>query len=205
MRLLVIGTDTDVGKTVFSAALAGATGAFYWKPFQAGLTPASDSETIAELSGLRRTRIIAEAYRLKTAASIHRAAELEAIEIECAQIEPPAQNRLIVEGAGGALVPLTRGLLLADLFARWNLPAVVVARTSLGTINHSLLTIEALRNRGVRVLGIAFVGDAQDDSERTIAEIAGVKRLGRLPILHPLNRRTLADAFSSAFKIEDFR
>ncbi|PTS83160.1 ATP-dependent dethiobiotin synthetase BioD, partial [Sphingomonas sp. HMWF008] len=95
--------------------------------------------------------------------------------------------------------------LFADLFARWAAPVVLVARTALGTINHSLLSIEALRGRGVPILGIAFVGDAQDDSEATIAQIGGVKRLGRLPLIDPLDAATLAAAFATAFDLDDFR
>jgi dethiobiotin synthetase len=204
VKVVVTGTDTDVGKTVFAAALAGATGAFYWKPFQAGLTPPIDSNVVADLSGLPRPRIFSEAYRLQTPASIHRAAELDGVDIDCLALEPPGARRLIIEGAGGALVPVTRKILVADLFARWRLPVLVVARTSLGTISHSLMTVEVLRSRGLEVLGVAFVGDPQEDSERTICEIARVKRLGRLPMLDPLNRATLSPAFSENFHLGDF-
>ena len=118
---------------------------------------------------------------------------------------PAVPGPLVVEGAGGALVPVTRELLFADLFARWGAPVVLVARTALGTINHSLLSIEALRARGVPILGVAFIGDAVEDSEATIASIGGVRRLGRLPHLHDLNPDSLAVAFSKAFDLEDFR
>jgi dethiobiotin synthetase len=102
-------------------------------------------------------------------------------------------------------VPVTPDLLFAELFARWRLPVVIVARTGLGTINHSLLTIEALRARAVPILGIAFVGDAVEDSEATIARIGQVPRLGRLPLLAPLDRDTLARAFAAQFDLADFR
>lgn len=103
------------------------------------------------------------------------------------------------------LVPVTRELLFADLFAHWGRPVVLVARTGLGTINHSLLSIEALRSRGVPILGVAFVGEGVEDSEATIAAIGGVKRLGRLPRLATLTRETLAEAFAAHFDVEDFR
>lgn len=202
MRLVVTGTDTGVGKTIFSAALAGALGAAYWKPVQAGLEDESDSEIVARLAP--QSRIIHEAYRLNTPCSPHRAAELDGVAIDPASLAPPAGNPLVIEGAGGALVPVTRRLLYADLFARWQLPVVIVARTALGTINHSLLTIEALRARGVPIKGIAFSGDEQADSEATIAQIGGVKRLGRLPLLHQLDAETLARAFHASFHLEDF-
>jgi dethiobiotin synthetase len=95
-------------------------------------------------------------------------------------------------------------VLFADLFARWGIPVVLVARTGLGTINHSLLSIEALRARGVPLLGIAFIGDAQEDSEATISEIGKVRRLGRLPRLDPLDRTSLSQAFAANFRVEDF-
>ena len=204
--IVVTGTDTDIGKTVFAAALAGALGAHYWKPVQAGLDDGSDRECVARLSNLPAQKLLPESYRLKTPCSPHRAAEIDGVTIDPARLALPAvPGPLVVEGAGGALVPVTRELLFADLFARWGAPVVLVARTALGTINHSLLSIEAIRARGVPILGVAFIGDAVEDSEATIASIGGVRRLGRLPHLHDLNPDSLALAFSKAFDLEDFR
>ena len=204
--IVVTGTDTDVGKTVFAAALAGALGAFYWKPVQAGVDPRSDADTVAALSGLPRERILPEAYRLATPCSPHLAAAIDGLTIDPARLALPAVGgRLVVEGAGGVLVPITPDLLFADLFARWACPVVLVARTGLGTINHSLLSIEALRRRDVPILGIAFVGDTQPDSEATIVRLGGVKRLGRLPRLDSLDATTLAAAFAAQFDPGDFR
>lgn len=203
--LVVTGTDTGIGKTVFAAALAGALGGSYWKPVQAGLDDGSDSDTVARLSGLPLERILPEAYRLATPCSPHRAAELDGVSIDPDRLAPPSCDRpLVIEGAGGANVPVTRDLLFSDLFARWRLPVVIVARTALGTINHSLLTVEALRARHVPILGIAFVGDANADSEATIAAMGKVQRLGRLPILDPLEPAALAAAFAQNFRVEDF-
>ena len=205
-RIVVTGTDTDVGKTVFAAALAGALGASYWKPVQAGLADGSDAVTVARLSGLAPGRILPEAYRLVTPCSPDRAAEIDGVTIDPERLTPPpVEGPLIVEGAGGALVPVTGDLVFADLFARWDLPVVLVARTTLGTINHSLLSIEALRARGVPILGIAFTGDGVEHSETTIARIGRVKRLGRLPHLAPLDADTLAAAFTAHFDVTDFR
>lgn len=201
-RIVVTGTDTGIGKTVFAAALAGALGAAYWKPIQSGLEADSDSSTAARLGV---ATILPEAYRLTQPLSPHRAAELDGVTLDPARLIPPAADRLVIEGAGGVLVPVTRELLYADLFARWALPVVLVARTALGTINHSLLSIAALRARGVTIHGIAFVGDADEDNEATIAAIGGVTRLGRLPPLDPLDAGTLARAFSARFRVEDFR
>ncbi|HWK36380.1 dethiobiotin synthase [Sphingomonas sp.] len=203
--IVVTGTDTDVGKTVFAAALAGALSAYYWKPVQAGLDDGSDAERVRALSGLPADRILPEAYRLATPCSPHRAAAIDGVTIDPARLSPPPMRPLVIEGAGGVLVPLTDDLLSADQFAAWALPTVLVARTGLGTISHSLLSIEALRARGVPILGVAFIGEAVEDSEATIARIGGVRRLGRLPRLDPLDAATLAAAFAAHFDLADFR
>ena len=204
--IVVTGTDTDVGKTVFAAALAGALDGAYWKPVQAGLEDGGDRRRVIELSGLPAERALPEAYRLSAACSPHRAAEIDGLTIDPDGLNPPACARpLVIEGAGGVLVPITRALTFGDLFARWALPVVLVARTSLGTISHSLLSIEALRRRQIPILGVAFVGDANEDSETTIAEIGKVRRLGRLPLLAPLDAKTLAKGFAANFRIGDFQ
>ena len=202
---VVTGTDTDVGKTVFAAALTGALDAHYWKPVQAGLEEGGDRAQVARLAGLAEDRVLPEAYRLATPCSPHRAAEIDGVTIDPDGLALPPQRPLVVEGAGGALVPLGGDLLYADLFAHWGLPTIVVARTALGTINHSLLTIEALRARGVPVHGIAFVGEAIEDSEATICRMGAVERLGRLPMLDPLEPDALADAFARNFDLADFQ
>ncbi|QNA86561.1 ATP-dependent dethiobiotin synthetase BioD [Sphingomonas sp. So64.6b] len=205
-RFVVTGTDTDVGKTIFAAALVGALGGFYWKPVQAGLDDGGDSATISRLSGLPREHILSEAYRLATPCSPDLAAERDGIAIDPQRLIPPkVDGPLVIEGAGGALVPLTGEMVFADLFARWQVPVILVARTALGTINHSLLSIEALRSRGVPILGIAFSGDAAEHSEATIARIGQVRRLGRLPHLATLDPEALRTAFAANFDLEDFR
>lgn len=192
----VTGTDTDVGKTVFAAALAGHLGGWYWKPVQAGTADGTDAERVALLSGLPRERILPEAYRLATPCSPHRAAQIDGVTIADAALALPAHRPLVVEGAGGALVPLRDDLTVADQIARWGLPAIVVARTTLGTINHTLMTVEVLRARGVAIHGVAFVGEGNEDSEATICRIGQVRRLGRLPLLATLDAPTLARAFA---------
>jgi len=204
-RLVVTGTDTDVGKTVFAAALAGALDASYWKPVQAGLDGGSDAARVAALSGLARGKILDEAYRLETPCSPDRAATLDGVTIDVDRLVPPAvPGPLVIEGAGGVMVPLTETVVFADLFARWRLPVVLVARTTLGTINHSLLSIEALRRRDVPILGVAFIGDPVEHSEEAIMRLGGVKRLGRLAILPTLDAASLRAAFATGFAIEDF-
>lgn len=200
MRLVVGGTDTDIGKTVFAAALAAASGAPYWKPVQAGYEPEGDTQTAARLGA----RILPERYRLKLPASPHQAAAEEGIAIDTDTLTPP-DGPVVIEGVGGLLVPLTRSVLALDVFARWGLPIVLCARTTLGTINHTLLSVEAIRARGISLQGIAFIGDANKESESIIIEMSGAKRLGRLPRLPRLDRDTLAAAFAANFQLDDFR
>ncbi|MES2174176.1 MAG: dethiobiotin synthase [Pseudomonadota bacterium] len=203
--LVVTGTDTGIGKTVFAAALAGALGAHYWKPIQAGVDPEGDKETVAALSGLPATRILPEAFRLTTPASPHLAARIDGVAIGLDQLAlPQVDGPLVVEGAGGVLVPISETLLMADLFAYWGQPVILCARTGLGTINHSLLSVEALRSRGVGVAGIAFIGDAHDENERIVPQLAGVPSLGRLPHLVRLDPATLAAAFAAHIRLPEY-
>ena len=200
--LIVTGTDTGIGKTVLSAGLVGALGARYWKPVQAGLAEETDSAAVARL--VPGAVIHAEAYRLATPASPHLAARIDGVVISAERLAvPDGEAPIIVEGAGGALVPLSETRLYADQFAVWGLPVVIAARTGLGTINHSLLTIEALRARGVAIAGIGFVGPAEPESEAIIAALGQVRRLGRLPILPQLTPATLAAAMAEHFDLVD--
>jgi len=202
---VVSGTDTDVGKTVFAAALTLALSGVYFKPVQCGLEGETDSECVRRLTNLPDQHFIPEIYRFSTPVSPHRAAELEGMRIDPARLQlPSAERPLIVEGAGGLMVPLTRSDLFIDVFMRWRAPLVLCARTALGTINHTLLSLEALRRRSIPVAGVAFVGHENPDTERTIAEMAGVRALGRLPMLPLLSPETLAQAFERHFRVRDF-
>jgi dethiobiotin synthetase len=204
-HLVVTGTDTGIGKTVFSAALAGALNAFYWKPIQSGIEEETDTQAVLRLSGIPSTHVLPEFYRLRTPASPHLAAELDGVVIDPARLAlPTVPGIVVVEGAGGLMVPLTRETTYIDQMARWRAPVVLCARTTLGTINHTLLSVEALRHRGIPVLGVAFIGDENPDSERTITEMGRVKRLGRLPSLAVLAQDTLRAAFAQNFAAEDF-
>lgn len=197
--LVVTGTDTDIGKTVVAAGLVGALDADYWKPIQAGLDGETDREAVMRLAPCDATRAHAEIYRLSTPASPHRAAALDGIEIDTARLTPPHSTRpLVIEGAGGLMVPLTPRELQIDLFARWCFPVVLVASTRLGTINHTLLSIEALRARALPIVGVLFTGRANEDTIRTICAFARAASLGHLPLLTPLDSSTLAGAFSRA-------
>jgi dethiobiotin synthetase len=204
-RLVVTGTDTDVGKTVFCAGLTRFLDGTYWKPVQAGLTGETDAQVVRRLSELPADRILPEAWRLRTPASPHLAAEIDGVLIDPDRLSLPVTTRpLIVEGAGGLMVPLTRHTLLIEVIARWGAPVVLCARTRLGTINHTLLSIEALRRRSIPLIGVAFVGEAHPENERIIGALGEVRVLGRLPQLDPLTPGALAAAFAHAFTRESF-
>jgi dethiobiotin synthetase len=197
-RFVVSGTDTGIGKTVFAAGLCGFLGARYWKPVQAGAP--GDRETVAELAGVET---LPELYRLKLSASPHQAAAAEGITIDPDALTPP-EGDVIIEGAGGLMVPLTRQTLFLDVFARWQIPLILCARTALGTINHTLLSLTAIRARTIPLQGVAFIGEANEESEGIIAELGRVKRLGRLPPVKPLTRENLTAVFAANFRREDF-
>ncbi|WP_024927714.1 MULTISPECIES: dethiobiotin synthase [unclassified Mesorhizobium] len=201
-RIVITGTDTGIGKTVFSAGLAGLLDGFYWKPVQSGLDGETDSEVVERLAGLPTGRVLPEVYRLKEPLSPHRSAELDGVAIDVAKLSlPDLPGPLVIEGAGGLMVPLNRRTKFIDIFAQWRMPVILCARTTLGTINHTLLSIEALRARSIPLIGIAFIGDEVADTQRTIVEFSGVRQLGRLPLLDPLTSETLREAMVAGFDL----
>jgi dethiobiotin synthetase len=192
MRLVVCGTDTDVGKTVVSALLVEGLGARYWKPVQSGIEGGGDRDRLQALLALPPQRIVPEAYRLAAPVSPHWAAEREGLAIDPERLAlPPGDGPLVVETAGGVLVPLRRDWLQIEQLQRWNLPVVLVARSGLGTLNHTLLTLEALRRRQLTVLGLVLNGPPHPDNPGTLAELGAVPVLAELPPLAPLDRDAL--------------
>ncbi|MGE4611722.1 MAG: dethiobiotin synthase [Paracoccaceae bacterium] len=200
--IIITGTDTDIGKTIFAAALTRALGATYWKPVQAGLNNETDSQIVTRLSG-RKT--LPEAYRLNMPASPHLSAEAEGITIDTTRLSlPKTADPLVVEAAGGLMVPLNRDALFLDLIVQWKAPVVLCARTALGTINHSLLSLAALRRTECPVLGVAFIGKAEPEVEQSICDFGQVTHLGRLPMLDTLTPETLSEAFEHGFDLRNF-
>ena len=199
-RLVVCGTDTDVGKTVVSALLVQGLGARYWKPVQCGLDNSEgDRDRIQRWLRLGPERFLAEAYRLQAPVSPHWASQLEsgdplhpgpAIDPERLTL-PAGSEPLVVETAGGLLVPLRLDLLQIELLQRWQLPVLLVARSGLGTLNHTLLSLEALRLRQIPVLGVLLNGPPHANNLATLAQLAGVPLLGCLPPLSKLTPQTL--------------
>jgi dethiobiotin synthetase len=205
VRIVVTGTDTGIGKTVFAAGLTRLLDGVYFKPVQAGLDGETDTAVVRRLSELSAERMLAETWRLRTPASPHLAAERDGVAIDPRELALPALDRpLIIEGAGGLMVPLTRDVLFIDVFKSWGAPVVLCARTTLGTLNHTLLSLEALQRRAISILGVALIGEAHADNERTLAQFGRVPILGRLPHLDPLTPQRLAAAFSAAFRRDSF-
>ena len=191
--LVICGTDTDVGKTVVSALVVQGLGATYWKPVQSGLEGGGDSGRLQALLQLPATRLLPEAYRLQTPVSPHWAAELEGITIDPARLALPAvAGALGVETAGGLLVPLRRDWLQIDQLAAWGLPVLLVARSGLGTLNHTLLSVHALRQRSIPLLGLVLNGPLHPDNPATLTALAQAPVLAQLPPLEPLTASGLA-------------
>ena len=195
--LFVTGTDTGIGKTVVSAALMNrpvelpAYPPRYWKPIQTGIDKDDDSATVRWLIGGVSSRVLDEGVRLREPLSPHLAARLEGRTIALTDLlaiagRQPPQDRWIVEGAGGVLVPIGDHALMTDLILGLGLPALIVARSTLGTINHTLLSIEALRARDIAVAGVIMVGDRNPENRAAVERYGGVAVVGELPWLATL-------------------
>lgn len=201
--LFVAGTDTGVGKTVVASALLGrwrqAAHVRYWKPVQTGIEADDDTATALALAGLPAERALHAGVRLPRPLSPHLSASLAGTAVSVPSLlELAAQHatseRWIVEGAGGVLVPLDERNLMIDLIAMLGMPVVIAARTGLGTINHTLLTIEALRGRAIAIAGVVLVGPPNDDNRVAIETYGRVTVAGTLPWLEPLTPAALAGA-----------
>lgn len=200
-ELFVTGTDTGIGKTVVSAALCSGLGAGYWKPVQAGTEPETDRELVTRLTQLSAGHFYDERWRLKEPMSPHAAAEMEGVEIKLEEFALPAygQPHLIVEGAGGLLVPLNRRETILDLILLLRLPVLLVARSGLGTLNHTLLSIERLRRSEIPLWGVVLNGPKHPSNEDAIRHFGRVERLFSFPHLEQLDRRQLLHAFGTTF------
>lgn len=214
-RLIITGTDTDIGKTIFSAALmlgleTARQNPYYWKPLQSGITDGVDTKTVQDITRLPDERFFSERYIFSEPLSPHRAAELDDVTVDMDDLRdiskiPKCDGTLIIEGAGGLMVPITRENLLINLFKEWQIPLVLCARTGLGTINHTLLSLEAIWERGIPLKGIVFIGEENLDNIRTIAEFSKVKILGHMPIItNEPDDTSLRLMFGNNFNAKDF-
>ncbi|HEV2182595.1 MAG TPA: dethiobiotin synthase [Candidatus Acidoferrales bacterium] len=206
-RFFITGTDTNVGKTVVSALLCAALGAIYWKPIQTGTCEGSDRATVMRIAGVPKNRTLPEAYRFAPPVSPHLAARLAGVRIELRKIKVPQiadPENLIVEGAGGALVPMNSTQLMTDLMAHLNLPVLVVARTSLGTINHTLLSLAALRAARLDLRGVVMVGKENRDNRAAIEHYGEIEVVGAVPLLSRINRAAVLRVFRKTFNRKVF-
>ena len=187
----VTGIGTDVGKTVCSAILVEALKADYWKPIQAGELDNTDSARVKALISNSVSKIHPEQYRLKAAMSPHAASKSEAIEIELSEINvPQTSDALIVEGAGGVMVPInSKGELVLDLMSGLDPEVILVSRNYLGSINHTLLSVQALKHRGLSIAGIIFNGESNPATEEIILKISGLKCIGRIPVADSVDKQ----------------
>ncbi len=180
MKIFITGIGTDVGKTIASAIITESLEADYWKPIQAGDVDNSDSHKLKSYLSNTKTIIHPNGYLLQTPASPHLAAFLDGIEIDVKKVEEPkTKNHLVIEGAGGILVPINESQTIVDLIQK-DYKIIVVSRHYLGSINHTLLTIEALKNRNLDIAGIIFNGNQNQSSEEIILSKTGVKFIGRI-------------------------
>jgi len=199
--LFITGTDTGIGKTVVAAVLTLALEAAYWKPIQAGDAPSTDRADMARWTGLPPERLLPERHLFSLPASPHLAAARAGRQIEVNTIQLPACDRLlVVEGAGGVLAPLSATTFMADLMVHFGLPVVLVARTQLGTLNHTLLSLEALRRRGLEVSTVVLHGEPHPENAQAIAGMGHVtvQHLPWLPTLDPITLQQAAPPFTAA-------
>lgn len=187
-KFVITGIGTDVGKTVVSSIISESLKATYWKPIQAGDLNNSDSIKVDRYT--ENVTVLPEAFLLSQPMSPHAAAERDGVKIKLEDLKAPkVEGNLIIEGAGGILVPVNSdGLTFADLIEYWKIPAIVVSRHYLGSINHTLMTIEVLRKRGVDIAGIVFVGDENKPTEEIILKSTGVKMMARIPNADEVNK-----------------
>jgi len=203
--VFVTGTDTGIGKTLVSAILARAWNADYWKPVQTGVSEEpGDTDTVAQLAGLPPERLHLPAYVLQAPLSPWAAATLEDAVVDATRIVPPATRApLVVEGAGGLYVPIDDTHMMIDLIARLDMPVVLAARSGLGTINHTLLSLEALRRRGIPVLGVIMSGPLSAGNKEAIERFGNVRVLAEIPPLSKVDAETVAALAQSVPSLED--
>ena len=204
--LFITGTDTGVGKTLVSALLVAALDRSYWKPIQTGASEGTDRQTVVQWSGITADRAHLEAYLFDPAVSPHLAAEQKGIEIDLDRIKRPRSiDPLIIEGAGGLMVPINGGTFMRDVPKQLKAPLVIVSRTTLGTINHTLLTIAAARNAELEIRGVVFSGNENAENARAVERYGNVPVIGSVPWLDRIDRQALRSAFERHFDPGSFK
>lgn len=197
----VTGTDTGIGKTVVSAMLTKSLNATYWKPIQAGLEDETDTEFVRRVTELPDNQIKPERYCLKTPMSPHGAADIDGVTIAMEDFVLPdySTDHLVVEGAGGLLVPINRRDMIIDLISYLELPVVLVVRSTLGTLNHTFLSLEALRKRDIPVLGVVMNGPRHQSNYEAIRHYGDIEVLAEIEEMDEVNPQTLQETFEQEF------
>jgi dethiobiotin synthase len=204
----VTGTDTGIGKTVLSALLVAALDGIYWKPVQTGAIEGTDRNAVRLWAGCFEEKLLQERYKFDPPVSPHLAAREAGVRIALKAFDLPTivtGHPLIVEGAGGAMVPLNENELMLELMLRLGLPVVVAARTTLGTINHTLLTLAALRAARVGVHSVVMIGEKNIENRRAIEHYGKVRVIGHIPVLQQISRAALLDVFEKYFDRQAFQ
>lgn len=191
----ITGIDTEIGKTVISAILTEKLQADYWKPVQAGDLDNSDTMKVQRLISNSKSIFHQERYRLNHPMSPHAAADLDGVEIKLTDFElPKTENTLLIEGAGGLFVPLNHEDCIIDLIKKLGVPVILVSKNYLGSINHTLLSINALKNRGIPIAGVIFNGKPNAATEAVIEKMTGVRIFGKIGELASIDKETIREA-----------
>lgn len=203
----ITGTDTNVGKTVLSALLSASLPAHYWKPVQTGASEGTDRQQVMAWAEIPREQTLPEAYIFDDPVSPHLAAARAGKEICLETIIFPSKGRsmpLIVEGAGGVLAPINSHQFMADLMLHLRLPVILAARSTLGTINHTLMSLRVLQTSGIEVRGVVLIGPENPDNRKAIEHYGKVRVIGQIPMLPSINRQALCEVFAENFQREAF-
>ena len=191
-KFIICGTDTDIGKTLISSFFFKGLNSFYWKPIQSGIETQTDSQAVEKITKLSKEKIIKEAYVFTKPLSPQWAAEIDQKTINFEKLRlPKVQGSLIVETAGGLMVPITRNFLQIDQIKQWNLPVILVCKSSLGTLNHTLLSIEALKRRNIEILGLVVNGEKHLDNPRTLVDFSGIPLIAEFPYIEKIDSNNL--------------
>jgi len=203
----ITGTDTNVGKTVLSALLCAALPARYWKPIQTGASEGTDREQVISWAGISSEQTLPEAYIFPDPVSPHLAAERAGKEIHLGTLAIPLHDSstpFIVEGAGGVLAPVNSHQFMVDLMLHLRLPVILAARSTLGTINHTLMSLQVLRSSAIEICGVVLIGPENPENRNAIERYGKVQVIGQIPMLPSINRQVLCEVFAGSFQREAF-
>ena len=191
-KFVICGTDTNIGKTLISSFFVRCLDSFYWKPIQSGIEEQTDSEFVHSITNVSKEKILKEAYIFKEPVSPHWAAEIDNIIIDLQKLNlPEIKGPLIVETAGGLMVPINRNFLQIDQIKEWNLPVILVCKSGLGTLNHTLLSIEALEKRNIKILGLIINGKKHKDNPKTLQDFSKLPIIAEFPLLNTIEMNIL--------------